>query len=319
MKSYFKFRKISIIVLFAVITIACSKSKDEPETNNTITDIASRKSDLKIFTQALNITGLAETYKQSGEHTIFAPSNDAFTAYLIAKGFATINDVPVDQLRNLLLNHIINGSFQTTQLTTKYTKSFAVGAASSSNKLSLYIDTTVGVRINGVATVVTSNIVASNGVIHIVDTVIDLPTIATHTNANLNLSSFANTLALPAQSAVLTNLAGTTIYTVFEPTNDAFTSLDTELTSSGGIAGVSDANMSKILSYHITNGNTLSTAFSDGLVFSTLALPQSFTLQVTGGTKITDSNNRISNVTYTNIQCNNGVIHIIDKVLLPNL
>lgn len=319
MKSYFKFRKISIIVLFAVITIACSKSKDEPETNNTITDIASRKSDLKIFTQALNITGLAETYKQSGEHTIFAPSNDAFTTYLIAKGFATINDVPVDQLRNLLLNHIINGSFQTTQLTTKYTKSYAVGAASSSNKLSLYIDTTVGVRINGVATVVTSNIVASNGVIHIVDTVIDLPTIATHTNANLNLSSFANTLALPAQSAVLTNLAGTTIYTVFEPTNDAFTSLDTELTSSGGIAGVSDANMSKILSYHITNGNTLSTAFSDGLVFSTLVLPQSFTLQVTGGTKITDSNNRISNVTYTNIQCNNGVIHLIDKVLLPNL
>lgn len=319
MKSYFKFRKISIIVLFTVITIACSKSKDEPETNNTITDIASRKSDLKIFTQALNITGLAETYKQSGEHTIFAPSNDAFTAFLTAKGFATINDVPVDQLRNLLSNHIINGVFQTTQLTTKYVKSLAFGSASSTNELSLYIDTTAGVKINGMATVVTSNIVASNGAIHIVDTVIDLPTIAIHTSANLNLSSFANTLALPAQTAVLTNLTGSTIYTVFEPTNDAFTSLDTELTSSGGIAGVSDANMSKILSYHITNGNTLSTAFSDSLVFSTLVLPQSFTLQVTGGTKITDTNNRISNVTYTNIQCNNGVIHIIDKVLLPNL
>lgn len=319
MKSYFKFRKISIIVLFTVITIACSKSKDEPETNNTITDIASRKSDLKIFTQALNITGLAETYKQSGEHTIFAPSNDAFTAFLTAKGFATINDVPVDQLRNLLSNHIINGVFQTTQLTTKYVKSLAFGSASSTNELSLYVDTTAGIKVNGVATVVTSNIVASNGVIHIVDTVIDLPTIATHTKANLNLSSFANTLALPAQTAVLTNLTGSTIYTVFEPTNDAFTSLDTELTSSGGIAGVSDANMSKILSYHITNGNTLSIAFSDSLVFSTLVLPQSFTLQVTGGTKITDTNNRISNVTYTNIQCNNGVIHIIDKVLLPNL
>ncbi|MEI7509637.1 MAG: fasciclin domain-containing protein [Flavobacterium sp.] len=319
MKSYFKFRKISIIVLLALITIACSKSKDEPETNNTITDIASRKSDLKIFTQALNITGFADLYKQSGAHTIFAPSNDAFTTFLTAKGFATINDIPVDQLKNLLLNHIINGSFQTTQLTTKYVKSLAFGSASATNELSLYVDTTAGIKVNGVATVVTSNIVASNGVIHIVDTVIDLPTIATHTSANLNLSSFANTLALPAQSAVLSNITGSTIFTVFEPTNDAFTSLDTELASAGGIAGVSDTNMSKILSYHITNGNTLSTAFSDGLVFSTLTVPQSFTLQVTGGTKITDSNNRIANVTYTNVQCNNGVIHIIDKVLLPNL
>ena len=292
MKIHFKSILFILIAFAALATTSCTKSTDGPQTDNTITDIASRKSDLKTFTQALNITGLAATYKENGAHTIFAPSNDAFTAYLTAKGFATINDVPVDQLKNLLMNHIINGTFQTTQLTTGYVKSFAFGAASSTNNLSLYIDTTAGVKINGISNVVTSNIIASNGAIHIVDTVIDLPSIAIQTSANLTLSTLATTLALPAQSTVLANLTGTTLYTVYEPTNTAFTSLDTELTATGGIAALTDANMTNLLSYHITNGNTLSTTFSDGLAIPTLLTPQSFTLQLTGGAKIKDVNKK---------------------------
>ena len=317
-----KYSKSIIYILIAIVTIAissCSKSTDSPQTDNTITDIASRKSDLKTFTQALNITGLAATYKENGARTIFAPSNDAFTAYFTAKGYTTINDIPVDQLKNLLLNHVINGTFQTTQLTTGYIKSFAFGAASTTNNLSLYIDTTTGVRVNGISNVVTSNIVASNGAIHIVDTVIDLPSLAIHTSANLTLSTLATTLALPAQATVLANLTGTTLYTEYAPTNTAFTALDTELTGTGGIAALTDANMTSILSYHITNGNNLSSTFTDGLVVPTMLTPQSFTLQVTGGAKIKDINNRYSNITTTDIQCNNGVLHIIDKVLLPTL
>jgi|APCry1669192647_1035423.scaffolds.fasta_scaffold03155_2 uncharacterized surface protein with fasciclin (FAS1) repeats len=319
MKRYFKYKLLMIIAFVTLITISCTKNSDVLQTDNTITDIAFRKTDLKTFAQVLNITGLAATYKENGARTIFAPSNDAFTAYLTAKGYATINDIPVDQLKNLLMNHIINGTFQTTQLTTGYVKSFAFGAASNTNNLSLYIDTTTGVKINGVANVITSNIVASNGAIHIVDSVIDLPTIATHTNANLTLSTLATTIALPAQSTVLANLTGTSVYTFYGPTNSAFTALDAELTSTGGIAALTDANMTSVLSYHITNGNKLSSTFTDGLVIPTLLTSQNFILQLTGGAKIKDVNNRISNIITTDVQCNNGVLHIIDKVLLPSL
>jgi len=295
------------------------KSTDSPETNNTITDIASRKSNLKIFTQALNITGLASTYRENGERTLFAPSDDAFTAYCTAKGYTTINDIPVNELKNLVLYHQINGTLKTSQLTTGYVKSHAFGAASSNNTLSLYIDTTQGIKINGISSVVTSNIIASNGAIHIVDTVLELPTLAVLTNANLNLSTLATTLALPSQSAILGELSSASVYSVFAPTNAAFTALDTELNATGGIAAISDTDISKILSYHIINGNILSDVFTDGMMITTLLPLQSITFQVSNQIKIKDVKNRITNVTVANIQCTNGVLYIVDNVFLPNL
>ena len=311
--------KLSLVMVIVTIAVACTKSTDSPETNNTITDIASRKSNLKIFTQALNITGLATTYRENGERTLFAPSDDAFTAYFTAKGYTSISDIPENELKNLVLNHQINGTFQTSQLTTGYVKSYAYGAASSNNTLSLYIDTTLGIKINGISSVVTSNIIASNGAIHIVDTVLDLPTIAVLTNANLNLSTLATTLASPSQSSVLGNLSGAMIYTIFEPTNAAFTALDTELNATGGIAAISDTDLTKILSYHIINGNNLSNIFTDSMVEPTLLSMQGITFQVSNQIKIKDVKNRISNVTISNVQCDNGVIYIVDNVLLPNL
>jgi uncharacterized surface protein with fasciclin (FAS1) repeats len=311
--------KVLALLVMTTMVLSCTKSTDSPETNNTITDIASRKSNLKIFTQALNITGLATIYRENGERTLFAPSDDAFTAYCTAKGYTTINDIPVNELKNLVLYHQINGTLQTSQLTTGYVKSHAFGAASSNNTLSLYIDTTQGIKINGISSVVTSNIIASNGAIHIVDTVLELPTLAVLTNANLNLSTLATTLALPSQSAILGELSSASVYSVFAPTNAAFTALDTELNATGGIAAISDTDMSKILSYHIINGNILSDVFTDGMMITTLLPLQSITFQVSNQIKIKDVKNRITNVTVANIQCTNGVLYIVDNVFLPNL
>ena len=311
--------KVLAIIVMTTMVLSCTKSTDSPETNNTITDIASRKSNLKIFTQALNITGLASTYRENGERTLFAPSDDAFTAYCTAKGYTTINDIPVNELKNLVLYHQINGTLKTSQLTTGYVKSHAFGAASSNNTLSLYIDTTQGIKINGISSVVTSNIIASNGAIHIVDTVLELPTLAVLTNANLNLSTLATTLALPSQSAILGELSSASVYSVFAPTNAAFTALDTELNATGGIAAISDTDISKILSYHIINGNILSDVFTDGMMITTLLPLQSITFQVSNQIKIKDVKNRITNVTVANIQCTNGVLYIVDNVFLPNL
>ena len=107
-------------------------------------------------------------------------------------------------------------------------------------------------------------------------------------------------------------------FTVFAPTNAAFTAFNTEL-APGGLAGVSIPNLTKVLQYHVTNGNVLAASLFEGQVVSTLETPQTFEIQLTGGPKIKDVRNRISNITATDVQCDNGVIHVLDKVLLPKL
>ena len=75
--------------------------------------------------------------------------------------------------------------------------------------------------------------------------------------------------------------------------------------------------MTKVLQYHVVNGNILAASLTEGQIVTTLQTPQTFTIQLTGGAKIKDANNRISTIIATDVQCSNGVIHVLDKVLLP--
>ncbi len=184
--------------------------------------------------------------------------------------------------------------------------------------MSLYVDLTSGVRLNGVASVSTADIKASNGYIHIVDAVIDLPTIVTHATANTNFTSLVGVLTKSGQPNFVGILSGTGPFTVFAPTNDAFTAFNTEL-APGGIAAVSDSNLTKVLQYHVINGNVLAASLTEEQIVNTLQVPQSFSIQLTGGAKIKDNNNRISTIVATDVQCSNGVIHVLNKVLLPTL
>jgi uncharacterized surface protein with fasciclin (FAS1) repeats len=65
------------------------------------------------------------------------------------------------------------------------------------------------------------------------------------------------------------------------------------------------------------SGNILAESLTEGQIVSTLQTPQTFTIQLAGGAKIKDVNGRISTIVTTNVQCSNGVIHVLDKVLLP--
>jgi uncharacterized surface protein with fasciclin (FAS1) repeats len=218
------------------------------------------------------------------------------------------------------LNHVVTGSVKSTDLTTGYIKTLAKGSASTTNNLSMYVNITAGVKLNGVATVTTPDIMASNGVIHIVDKVIDLPTIVTHAAANANFSTLVSVLNRPGEPNFITALSGTGPFTVFAPTNTAFTALNTEL-APGGIAGVSAANLTKVLQYHVVSpANVLAASLTEGQIVTPILTPaQTFTIQLSGGPKIKDARNRISNIIITDVQCSNGVIHAVDKVLLPLL
>ena len=309
--------KVLAIMLVAIVFVSCDDSEDPMPVDNTITGLAVKNPNLKILVQALTRADLAGTLKGAGPFTVFAPTDAAFTAFLKTTPYATVNDVPKDVLTQILLNHVVSGSVKSTALTTTYIKTLAKGSASATNNLSMYVDVTSGVKLNGVANVTTADVMASNGVIHVVDAVINLPTIVTHALANKNFSSLVGALTGPGQDFV-GPLSGAGPFTVFAPTNAAFTALNTEL-APGGIASVSAANLTKVLQYHVVSGaNVLAATLTEGQIVTPILTPaQTFTIQLTGGAKIKDARNRVSNIIITDVQCSNGVIHAIDKVLLP--
>jgi uncharacterized surface protein with fasciclin (FAS1) repeats len=321
MKNLFKTTAYTFIICLSIFATSCSNddNNDTPVVDNTITGIASKTADFSILVQALTKAELATTLQGTGPFTVFAPTNAAFTAFLATGGYASVNDVPKAALTQILLNHVVSGAVKSTDLTTTYIKTLAKGSASTTNNLSMFVNTASGkVKLNGVATVTTADIIASNGVIHVVDKVIGLPTIVTHATANPNFTSLVGALTGAGQPDFVTILSGTGPFTVFAPTNDAFTALNTEL-APGGIASVSAANLTKVLQYHVVSGNILAASLTEGQIVPTLQTPQTFTVQLTGGAKIKDSNNRISTVVATDVQCSNGVIHVLNKVLLPTL
>jgi uncharacterized surface protein with fasciclin (FAS1) repeats len=322
MKNSIKTIALSLFVVTSLFFTSCSSDDEAPVTvDNTITGIASKTPDFSILVQALVKADLATTLQGSDNYTVFAPTNAAFTAFLATTPYTTIDQVPTEALKEILLNHVLVGTAKSTDLTTTYVKTLAKGSASNTNNLSMFVNTAGGtVKLNGVATVTTADVLASNGVIHIVDKVIDLPTIVTHAQANPNFTTLVAALTGADQPDFVSTLSGTGPFTVFAPTDEAFTDLDAEL-APGGIASVPAADLTKILQYHVVSpANVLAATLTEGQLVTPILMPnQTFTIQLAGGAKILDASDRLSNIVVTDVQCANGVIHAIDKVLLPVL
>ena len=314
MKNIAKLIKLTLIVVSSTIMFSCSDDDDNNQ-NNSIAAIASRTADLSILVDALEKTDLVETLDGTGSYTVFAPTNAAFTTFLSANGYANLDAVPTAALKEILLNHVVNGTNLSTSLSTGYIKTLAKGSASSTNTLSMFVNTASGVRLNGVSNVSTADVVASNGVVHIVDAVIGLPTVVTHATANPNFSSLVGALTSAGQPDFVGILSGTASspFTVFAPSNAAFTAFETQ--NPGTLAGLTTAQLTAVLSYHVVAGaNVLSNAIPSGPI--TTYETGTFTVS---GTVITDEAMRQTNIVAVDVQASNGVIHVLDNIILPEL
>lgn len=264
---------------------------------------------------ALERTELIDVLDQNGSYTVFAPTNAAFNSFLEENNFSSLNDVPVDALREVLLNHVISGAKLSGNLTTGYVKTLGKGSASSTNTLSMYINTSSGVRLNGVSSVVIADIGASNGVVHVVDAVIGLPTIVTHALANPNFSTLVGALTSAGQPDFVGILSGNTNspFTVFAPSNTAFQTFESQ--NPGVIGSLTSAQLTSVLTYHVVAGaNVLSNAIPSGPI--TTLETGTFTVN---GTTITDEAGRQTGIVAVDVQAANGVIHVLNNVILPNL
>ncbi|SHJ68724.1 fasciclin domain-containing protein [Flavobacterium haoranii] len=319
MKNTAKLMKLMLWVAFPLTMLSCSDddSNNMPE-NNSIAAIASRAPQFTTLVSALEKADLVTTLDGEGSFTVFAPTNTAFSNFLTANGFNSLDDVPVAVLREVLLNHVVLGTNLSSNLTTGYVKTLGKGSASATNTLSMYVNVSSNVMLNGVATVTTPDIVADNGVIHEVNAVIGLPTIVTHALANSNFTTLVAALTRNDQPDFVGILSGSanSPFTVFAPTNNAFGDLLTELNATS-LDDINQATLENTLKYHVVAGaNVLSSDLSNNMTVTTFQ-GQDFTITTTGGAKITDANDRMSNIVATDVQCANGVIHVIDKVILP--
>ena len=308
MKNYAKLIKLTLLVVSSTLMFSCSDD-DSSQQNNSITDIASENPNFSILVDALNRADLAETLNQEGSYTVFAPTNEAFMNFLDDNGFESLDDVPLPTLTQVLLNHVVSGTNLSSGLTTGYVKTLATGSASSTNTLSMFINTASGVRLNGVSSVTSADIIADNGVIHVVDAVIGLPTIVTHATANPNFSTLATLLTEQELVGTLNGTASSP-FTVFAPLNSAFDTATLNL-----YGGLNSTQKTAVLTYHVVPGaNVLSNAIPSGPI--TTFETGTFTIS---GTVITDEQSRATNIVATDVQASNGVIHAVNQVLLPNL
>jgi uncharacterized surface protein with fasciclin (FAS1) repeats len=315
MKTVSKFKIIIATIILSSVTISCD---DSDETTNTasITEIAKTNSDLSILVEALAQTKLDATLNAGGSYTVFAPTNKAFTDFLKTTPYATLKDVPNDVLTQILLNHVIGSQLMAADFKSTYIKTLAKGKASATNTLSMFVLVNNDViSFNGKSKVVSgkANILASNGVIHVVDRVIGLPTVVTLIESNPSLSSLTAALNRTGQPNFIPILSGAGPFTVFAPTNAAFAAFTAELPT------VTAANVTRALNYHVANGNVLAATLTQGQKVATLLTPQTFEIQLMGGAKIKDNANRITDIVVTDLQGDNGVVHITNKVLLPTL
>lgn len=260
---------------------------------------------------AVQAAELVETLKGEGPFTVFAPTDDAFAA--LPEGTLDSLLLPENKqaLTDILLYHVVAGKVMAADV---------AGLTSATTVLGE--DVTVKVDMGNVyineAKVIITDIETSNGVIHVIDAVI-LPPAEESAEAPGTIVDIAvadgrfTTLVAAVQAAELVEtLSGEGPFTVFAPTDDAFAKLPAGTLDSLLLPENKQA-LTDILLYHVVAGKVMA-ADVTGLTSATTVLGQDFTITIRDGKVFL---NDTVEVIITDIEASNGVIHVIDTVLLP--
>lgn len=330
-----KFTTLALLLVTALLVAACAPmpaaqvapaateapaeapTEAAAEAMPDIVDTAIAAGSFTTLVAAVEAAGLVDTLKGEGPFTVFAPTDDAFAALPAGTVEALLAD-PQGQLTQILLYHVVPGKVMSTDLSDGMTADTAQGSP---------VTFTVAdgkVMVNG-ANVVTADIEASNGVIHVIDQVILPPDAAASEESAAEpmaapagniaevaaaAGNFTTLLAAVEAAGLVDELTGAGPFTVFAPTDEAFAALpagtiDTLLADPEGA-------LRDILLYHVVSGKVMSGDLSDGMTADTLqGAPVTFTV-ADGAVKVNDAN-----VVAADVEASNGVIHVIDAVILP--
>jgi len=297
----------------------------------TIVDIAVGNPDFSTLVTALQAAGLVDTLKGAGPFTVFAPTNAAFAKVDPATLTALLNDKAA--LTRVLTYHVVSGKVLAADVVKLTTAKTVEGSDVNIAVVG------AGVTLNGSTNVTATDIMASNGVIHVIDSVLLPPnlTIAPAAAATPAPAPAAPAAATPADTmagtavdAVLANpdfstlaaalqaaglvetLKGAGPFTIFAPTNEAFAKLG-EARINRLLANKD--KLTKYLTYHVLSGKVLSSDIVGQNIRNAPTVEGGkINIRVSNGKVIINSR---AQVTQADIQVSNGVIHVIDTVLIP--
>ena len=276
------------------------------QAQTTVVDVVVNSDDHTLLEAAVIEADLAGALSGDGPFTVFAPTDDAITALVAELGITAEDLLALEGLGDILLYHVVNATAMSTDLSDGQMITTMLGE-----------DVTISIMDGTVmvndATVTVADIAADNGVVHVIDAVLLPPPAETTTVVDVIVNSEDHTLLEAAVGAagLVEALSGEGPFTVFAPTDDAVTALVTalEITAEDLLAleGLGD-----ILLYHVVNATAMSTDLSDGQMITTM-LGEDVTISIMDGTVMVND----ATVTVADIAADNGVVHVIDAVLLP--
>lgn len=296
-----------IILMLMLVMLAMSgyasavseRTMEEETEETTIVDIATSDDRFSTLVTALDAAGLVETLAGEGPFTVFAPTDDAFAALPEGTVEALLEDA--DALTQVLTYHVVAGSVSAADVT-------SLSNATTLQGQPVVVSTSDGVMINQ-AEVIQPDVMASNGVIHVVNSVL-LPPSGDIVEVASNAGSF-NTLVTAVEAAGLVEtLQGEGPFTVFAPTDEAFGKLP-----EGTVPALLEdpETLAQILTYHVVPGRVFSGDVVNIDAAGTVQ-GQSIGVSVMDGSVML---NDTSTVTATDVLATNGVIHVIDTVIMP--
>jgi uncharacterized surface protein with fasciclin (FAS1) repeats len=269
----------------------------------TVADLAIDNGFTSLVTAVVTAELLPAVTNPFADLTVFAPTNAAFDQLATDLGTNLAGVLANPALAAILTYHVLGTGVQSTAIN----NGDIVTPLNNANTLKLTKTTAGSVFVNQ-AQVTLADLNADNGVVHVIDEVV-LPV---ETVADVAIDNGFTTLTAAVVKAellpALTNPFGT--FTVFAPTNAAFDNLATALgTDLNGILNL--PNLADVLLYHVVGSVALSTDLTNGAVPTLLG--QDVTIDITNGVKVNDAN-----VTTADVLADNGVVHVIDAVLLPS-
>ncbi len=292
-----------------LLLTGCEKDDKEMEMPKNIVEVAVSDPQFSILVQALTKSNLVNTLKETGPFTVFAPTNAAFNQLFAQLGVTNIDALTAEQLTPILLYHVLSGKVESSQLQSGYVSTLSPGAGGSG--VSLKVDAGA-LKLNGSVSITSANISATNGVIHVIDKVLLPPSVVDLALANTSFSTLVSALD---KASLVNALRGSGPFTVFAPTNDAFSQLFSDLKVSG-VNDLSAELLTPILLYHVLGQSVKSNQLVSGYVSTLSAGPDESSISLKVDATMAKLNGNVS-IVATDVIGTNGIIHVIDKVLLP--
>ena len=299
-------------------TSSCKKDEESTPTDNTITGIVVAGANFTVLEKAVVKAGLNATLSGTGPFTVFAPDDAAFSAAGISS--ATVDALTADQLKSLLLYHTLASKVLAVDVPAG--PNAKVSTANTPADSIFVTKNAGGVYVNGVK-VLTADVAATNGVIHVLAKALNKPSGNIVATAQANVggdngldSLVAAIVRADAAAPGLINTINSNVLTVFAPTNKAFRDLLTAL----GVSNISQipiATLSAVLTYHVKGGRAFSSDLANGSLAMFAGGNTTVAISGAGATIKGTSNTIASNIIATDIMAYNGVVHLIDRVLIP--